>query len=328
MKRFIILAITVCSFLSIALSCAIFSPSETTESETISETSIVIPLEITSVKPNKVHVDGGTPIEISGDGFTPGTTVSIRQRDQVKAADNIFVSSSTIINCRIPSFSVGFAHVTVTKEDGNLATLENALIYSKLGYDYQLVTRALVVRVIDGDTIEVDIEGRIFDVRYIGIDTPEIVHPTKGEEAYGKEASEKNRELVEGKTVILEKDVSETDQYGRLLRYVYVDDLFVNAELVRLGYAQVSTYPPDVKYQELFLQLQKEARENSRGLWGIASPNQASSGQYLGSVNSDIYHYPSCIWAQSINAQNEIWFNSIEDAKNQGYRACKVCKPP
>lgn len=127
--------------------------------------------------------------------------------------------------------------------------------------------QATVVRVIDGDTIEVDIEGRLCKVRYIGIDTPETVHPTRGEEPYGKEACAKNKELVEDRIVELEKDVSETDKYGRLLRYVYVNGLFVNAELVRLGYAQVATYPPDVKYQDLFLQLQREAWEAGRGLW-------------------------------------------------------------
>jgi hypothetical protein len=93
------------------------------------------------------------------------------------------------------------------------------------------------------------------------------MHVTLGEEPYSREASNKNRELVEGKIVKLEKDVSETDKYGRLLRYVWVNGLFVNAELIRLGYAQIATYPPDVKYQELFLKLQAEAREAKRGLW-------------------------------------------------------------
>ena len=129
-------------------------------------------------------------------------------------------------------------------------------------------TEAQVVRVIDGDTIEVMIGGSLYKVRYIGIDTPETVHPTRGEELYGREATAMNKELVDGKTVRLERDVSETDKYGRLLRYVYVDT-FVNAELVRLGYAQVVTYPPDVKYQDLFLRLQREAREAGRALWGI-----------------------------------------------------------
>ena len=129
------------------------------------------------------------------------------------------------------------------------------------------LTEATVVRVIDGDTIKVDIDGYLYTVRYIGIDTPETVHPQKPVEYFGKEAAEKNRELVWRKTVRLEKDVSETDRYGRLLRYVWVGDVMVNAELARLGYAQVSTYPPDVKYQGLFLQLQREAIETGKGMW-------------------------------------------------------------
>jgi micrococcal nuclease len=126
---------------------------------------------------------------------------------------------------------------------------------------------ALATRAIDGDTIEVEIEGESYKVRYIGIDTPELHHPTKPVGYYAQEAYEKNRELVEGKTVFLEKDVSETDSYGRLLRYVYVGNTFVNAYLVQHGYALVSTYPPDVKYQERFVELQREAREAGRGLW-------------------------------------------------------------
>jgi endonuclease YncB( thermonuclease family) len=130
-------------------------------------------------------------------------------------------------------------------------------------------TPARVIEVVDGDTIHVEIDGETYSVRYIGIDCPETVHPTEPVGWMGPEASEANRNLVAGETVYLEKDVSETDKYGRLLRYVYLDDgTFVNAELVRLGYAQVSTYPPDVKYQDLFLEMQQEAREAGRGLWG------------------------------------------------------------
>jgi len=194
------------------------------------------------------------------------------------------------------------------------------------------LVEAEVVRVIDGDTIEVDIDGNLYKVRYIGIDTPETVHPTKGEEPYGIEASNKNKELVGGKTIRLEKDVSETDKYGRLLRYVYVDDLFVNAELVRLGYAQVSTYPPDVRYQDYFLQLQREAREASRGLWGIVQETPTSmpepAAEYVGSIKSDKYHYPDCVWAKKILSENQIWFKSVEEAQAQGYKPCGVCKPP
>jgi len=120
---------------------------------------------------------------------------------------------------------------------------------------------AKVTQVIDGDTIT--IEGG-YRVRYIGIDTPEV-HPVP--EAHGLEAWQVNRQLVEGKEVRLEPDVSETDKYGRLLRYVYVDDVFVNAELVRLGLAEAKAYPPDVKYQEYLENLELEAREAGRGMW-------------------------------------------------------------
>lgn len=114
---------------------------------------------------------------------------------------------------------------------------------------------------IDGDTIEASIDGSLRRVRYIGIDTPERI------ECYFQEASARNAALVEGKRVRLEKDVSEIDRYGRLLRYVYVGDLFVNAELVREGYASAATVPPDVRHADLFRRLAREAREAERGLW-------------------------------------------------------------
>ncbi|MGD2078582.1 MAG: thermonuclease family protein [Chloroflexota bacterium] len=121
---------------------------------------------------------------------------------------------------------------------------------------------ALVTRIIDGDTIDVDIQGAEYRVRYIGIDTPERDMP------YYVEATEANRRLVQGQTVLLVKDVSETDRYGRLLRYIYLPDgTFVNAELVQAGYAQAATFPPDVAFADFFRQLQEEARQAGRGLW-------------------------------------------------------------
>ncbi|MCL4264944.1 MAG: thermonuclease family protein [Anaerolineae bacterium] len=124
---------------------------------------------------------------------------------------------------------------------------------------------AAVTRIIDGDTIEVDINGQTYRVRYIGMDTPERGDP------YFDEATEANRQLVEGQIVTLVKDVSETDRYGRLLRYLYLSDgTFINAELVKQSYALVATFPPDVRHQELFVQLQQEARDAGSGLWGQA----------------------------------------------------------
>ena len=121
---------------------------------------------------------------------------------------------------------------------------------------------ARVIQVIDGDTIIIDGDYR---VRYIGIDAPEIYPET---EAFGIEAWQANRRLVEGKEVRLETDVSETDKYGRLLRYVYVGDVLVNAELVKQGLARAKAYPPDTKYQDHLEEMEAEARGAGRGMWG------------------------------------------------------------
>lgn len=127
----------------------------------------------------------------------------------------------------------------------------------------QLETAA-VKKVIDGDTIEL-IDGR--KVRYIGIDTPETKHPNQPDGCFGTQASEKNSSLVANKIVTMEKDVSETDKFGRLLRYVYVDEVMVNSLLVKEGYALTATYPPDIKYQDKFQADQDQAQENKLGLW-------------------------------------------------------------
>jgi micrococcal nuclease len=127
----------------------------------------------------------------------------------------------------------------------------------------------LVLRVVDGDTIELDNGQKL---RYIGIDTPETVDPRRGVQCFGREASNKNKELVEGKTVRLEKDVSETDRFGRLLRYVYVQtsqgEVFVNDLMVREGFALSSPFPPDISKQSRLDQAEAEARSAGRGLWG------------------------------------------------------------
>lgn len=125
---------------------------------------------------------------------------------------------------------------------------------------------ANVKRVIDGDTIELS-TGQI--VRYIGIDTPELNTETKTPECYALEATNENRQLVEGKTIEIFRDISDTDKYGRLLRYVYLGNVFVNASLVKNGFARTFRVLPDIKYQELFNLDQSEAKENLRGLWSI-----------------------------------------------------------
>lgn len=122
--------------------------------------------------------------------------------------------------------------------------------------------RAQVTHVFDGDTIEVELNGRTYRLRYIGVDTPER------EEPFYKEASDFNRNLVEDQTVILVRDVSDTDQYGRLLRYVYLEDgTFVNAEMMRGGMARLVTFPPDVAQTNYLRDLQAEARDAGEGMW-------------------------------------------------------------
>lgn len=123
-----------------------------------------------------------------------------------------------------------------------------------------------MTRIIDGDTIEVQIGDQTYCVSYLGSDAPEADQPG------GSEATEVNRQLVERQKVQLEKDVSDRDQDGCLLRYVYVGELFVNAELVSQGYGLPVTAAPDVRYAELLLRLLHQARELERGLWHKGLP--------------------------------------------------------
>lgn len=128
---------------------------------------------------------------------------------------------------------------------------------------------ATVTQVIDGDTVRLR-DGRL--LRYIGIDTPESRQKVGGEwredaEPYAAEATDANRALVEGQRIRLEYDVERQDRYGRILAYVYVGELMVNAELIRLGYAQPMTIPPNVRYAERLRALADEARRAGRGLW-------------------------------------------------------------
>lgn len=144
----------------------------------------------------------------------------------------------------------------------------------------------VVTRVVDGDTIVVEVTARSggpgageaevgeeHTVRLIGIDTPESVDPRSPVECFGTEASDATRALLEGADVRLVKDVSETDRYGRLVRYVYLGEEMANARLVVNGYAAAYTFPPDVRHSDLFVRLERDAREEDRGLW---SPDTCS----------------------------------------------------
>lgn len=214
---------------------------------------------------------------------------------------------------------------------------------------------ATVVSVTDGDTIRVQFaDGRVEPVRYIGIDTPETKDPRTTVECFGQEAAAKNSELVAGRTVALERDVSDRDKYQRLLRYVWVtgDDgvtRMANEELVKLGYAAASSYPPDVRYQERFRALEQAARDQRLGLWGtcpsphspIAAPaptptpapsSPPASGRAApvngtcpsgypvkGNRSSMIYHVPGGAYYDRTSPEE--CFATTSDAEAAGYRA-------
>ncbi len=156
--------------------------------------------------------------------------------------------------------------------------------------------------VIDGDTIVLDTGEK---VRYIGIDTSETVDPRKPVQCFGKEASEKNKELVEGKEVRLVKDISDKDKYGRLLRYVYIGDEFINDSLVKNGFAHSSSYPPNIKYQEQFSKSEEEARNNKNGLW--------ADGVCGNPVNAETENKPA--EQENIVNQEEIVQNQPQDSE-------------
>lgn len=154
------------------------------------------------------------------------------------------------------------------QQEAQIIPLPNPSVYQETPTTSRQINLMKVIKVIDGDTIETEGGDK---VRYIGIDTPEM----ESSECYSQEATDEDKSLVLGKMVRLEKDVSETDKYGRLLRYVYVQDpaglpgqeIFVNKYLVSMGYATTMTVPPDVKYRNIFEDSQNFAKEKSLGLW-------------------------------------------------------------
>lgn len=205
-----------------------------------------------------------------------------------------------------------------------------------------------VTRVIDGDTIEIEGGER---VRYIGIDTPETVDPRKIVQCFGVESSKKNKELVEGKTVRLEKDITDRDKYHRLLRYVWLGDMLINLSLVQGGFAHSYSYPPDIKYQDQFVVAERQAREAKLGLWNacgsesstanVSKPQTQSSTSVQksgsgcsikGNINASgekIYHVSGCgsYTKTRIDEQRgERWFCSEAEAQSAGWRKALNCR--
>jgi micrococcal nuclease len=191
-----------------------------------------------------------------------------------------------------------------------------------------------VVRTIDGDTIEIKWNNQTERIRLIGVDTPETVHPSKGEQPYGREASQYTKLVLTGKTISIEFDVTARDKYNRLLGYVYLQNgTFFNASLISQGYAQMMTYPPNVRWVMLFQQLQTTARETKRGLWALPAETTTSQNtlpssngcNIKGNINSKgekIYHLPGQKFYNVTKAEQ--MFCSEQAAQNAGFRKSKM----
>ena len=186
---------------------------------------------------------------------------------------------------RTPVFFVALVLLAGCAPEVDLSVQAPATFSSEPG-GYETAT---VTRVVDGDTIVVDITGRTDGpgagaaplgpdqrVRLLGIDTPESVDPRRPVGCFGKEASAAASAFTQGQEVRLVADIEEVDGFDRLLRYVYLGDEMVNARLVVNGYATVFTYPPNVRHADLFVELQREAREAERGLWSPGTCNGES----------------------------------------------------
>ena len=190
--------------------------------------------------------------------------------------------------------------------------------------------------VIDGDTFECMIDNKKEKVRLLLVDTPETVHPTKGEQPFGKEASDFTKEFLTGKEIVLKFDRQERDRYGRILSYVYVDDKLFNELLLEKGLAQVKIYKPNDKYADRFKAVERIAKEQKIGIWSIiptevkkSNMTQFESPQtqgVVGSKNGNKYHYKTCKFAQNIKPENFIEFKSIKEAVENGYEPCGICK--
>lgn len=192
-----------------------------------------------------------------------------------------------------------------------LLTIGVTLLFST-----QLFSKNVKVKqVIDGDTVVLETGEHL---RYIGIDCPEKDQP------FYREAKEFNQKLVEGKEIKTEFDIQKKDKYGRTLAYVYIGKIFVNAELIKNGLANLYTFPPNVKHTDYFLGLQNEAQSKKLGIWSekrLAEPN------YLARRNSKRFHRPTCSVIMSAPKKELLIFKTKDEALKQGYSPCKICQP-
>jgi micrococcal nuclease len=189
----------------------------------------------------------------------------------------------------------------------------------------ELPSSGKVVKVVDGDTIE--LENHVV-VRYLGIDAPEIAHDNTPADCFGDEAKARNAALVLGKKVKLQyEDTGEKfDHYGRVLAYVFLEDgTLVNELLIREGYAFLLQDSKGFSRASQFLKAQRDAIKNKRGMWGVCKYDR--EGYYVGNQRSFVFHRPGCPFGKQISPSNQVRFETREDAFMEGYHPCRRCKP-
>ena len=237
----------------------------------------------------------------------------------------------------VPTYEVGLEERWSENFGTAIAQTNRTMPVSYPIEDFTGDTAYKVVRVIDGDTVKIDYNGKPTNVRLIGVDTPETVHPNKPVEAYGKEASNFTKNLLLGESVCLRFDIDQTDTYGRLLAYLYraPDGLFVNLEIVRQGYGHAYTQFP-FKHMELFRYYGNRARTAGKGLYGTPQPSvsegvpsvaseaigETSKEQVFRTRTGKKYHREGCISLR----RSKIPI-SLAEAKER-YTACGRCNPP
>lgn len=173
----------------------------------------------------------------------------------------------------------------------------------------------------DGDTILLS-DGR--HVRYIGINAPEIAHDNQKAEAFGYTAKKYNQSIVRSKKVRLEFDKEKYDRYGRLLAYIFLlDGTFINKKMIEKGYAYVLPRKPNVKYDRMLLQTQRDAMSAKQGMW--RNWNDKEGEEYLGSERSKRFHLKTCPYGKRIDKRNRVFFTRKWDAFWSGFAPCKRC---
>jgi len=215
-----------------------------------------------------------------------------------------------------------------------------------------LAAQHKVIRVVDGDTIVVDYKGKNEKVRLLCVNTPESVHPDKKQNIpMGKVASNHAKDRLKGKYVDLEFEGPKRGKYGRLLAYVFVDEVNFNLELVREGLSPYYTkYGLSQKYDKEFREAEQYARNHNLNIWGdpeltqkylrlkskwgqykskVGSPAtvQKKEWKYVASKKSNVFHRPDCKWVKKISTNNLVGFKSREEAIRSGRRPCKSCRP-